>query len=232
MASTKTSAVSQKAQKRPLSFEEQLLAADQAILKKAKAIKKVTVACTIPATVSSKCSQPPEVKDTFHDPTTGRKRGHCAGLGQPTSSKPRVSLRDRTVRELEMLFSFNKDLREKEDQVWESVTRREFGLKLEKKPDESWYEYFKRTETAEEARLADLAARISAKQIQKQAKEKKTLKCSEVRPIARRSSSHQSRAAPSTVGSLEKKAVVKPEKKNGPTPLMKKAMKMAKAMRR
>ncbi|CAD5214711.1 unnamed protein product [Bursaphelenchus xylophilus] len=226
-------AVSQKAQKRPLTFEEQLFAADQTIVKKTKIAK--TAAKPDQPTVGSKL---PKAEEVFHDPTTGRKTGHCAGLGNPSTTsrleKSKVALRDRTVRELEMIFSSNKEVRESQDRVWEDVTRREYGSKLEKKPEESWYQYFKRTESAEEAKLADLAARISAKQQQKQAEEKKTLKCSDVRPIARRSSHHSRTVSrpQGTLGSIEKRPVTKPEKKKGPPPLMKKAIKMAKTMRR
>ncbi|CAD5214701.1 unnamed protein product [Bursaphelenchus xylophilus] len=228
--------VFQKAQKRPLKFEEQLLAADQPIVKKIKSDK--AAAKPVQAAISSKCVGVPNVEEVFHDPTTGRKTGHCAGLGNPctasSSDKSHIALRDRTVRELEMIFSSNKEVRESQDEVWEAVTRREFGLKLEKNPEETWYQYFKRTETAEEAKLADLAARISAKQRLKQADEKKT-KCAEVRPIARRRPSQPSRTVPwqqATLGTIEKRTMHKPEKKKGPTPLMKKAMNMAKRMRR
>ncbi|CAD5231384.1 unnamed protein product [Bursaphelenchus xylophilus] len=223
--------VTMKAQKRPLSFEDQLAAADKPIVKRPKVVAKsaAPVQKPVEAPVQPQNSEKQVVEESFYDPTTGRKSGHCPGVGRPIQPKKplghETNLEGRTVRELELLFSYNKKIREEKDHIWEDVARREFSIKLEKRAEESWYSYFKRTQSAEEARLSELASRISAKQQQANEKEKTTKVCNTVASQKKRRSSKAS-------GSTEKKTSGKVEKKKAPPPLMRKAMRMAKSMRR
>ncbi|CAD5214044.1 unnamed protein product [Bursaphelenchus xylophilus] len=235
MAPSMTS-VTMKAQKRPLSFEQQLAAADQPIVKRPKALAKpAAVQKPAEASTEPQDSGKQVVEGSFHDPTTGRKTGHCPGAGRPIQTKMPLghdpNLLDRSVRELELLFSYNKKIREEKDHIWEDVARREFSIKLEKRAEESWYSFFKRTQSAEEARLSELASRISAKQQEEKAKEKATKVCNTVAPQKKKRWSKASSAGP-TIKSVGKTTNGKVEKKKGPTPLMRQAMKMAKSMRR